>query len=62
MILPCTCKHKFQDEEYGEGNRVHNYAPGGGGGATAGKKPGYRCTVCLKMKPVPPQSRGSQAT
>jgi len=47
VILPCSCKHKFQDEEYGEGMRVHNYAPKGYNGG-----PGWRCTVCEKVKPA----------
>ena len=41
-IHPCVCKHEFQDKEYGEGNRVHNSAPGSGGKSPAR----YRCTVC----------------
>lgn len=38
-ILPCICKHKFQDKRYGKGMRVHNK-----------KVKGYRCTVCRKEK------------
>ena len=41
MILPCHCKHAFQDERYGLGRRVHN--------RMKDKVPGveqYRCTVC----------------
>lgn len=45
MILPCTCEHKFQDVEYGQDNRVHNYAPKGHRGNA-----GWRCVVCLDMK------------
>jgi len=45
MIMKCTCKHTFQDELYGKGNRVFNRTR---------KKDGerfiYRCTVCLKEK------------
>jgi len=24
IILNCSCQHKFQDENYGKGKRVHN--------------------------------------
>ena len=46
-ILKCKCAHDYQDEEYGLGNRVHNYAPKG----TVTGKPGWRCTVCVDVKP-----------
>lgn len=39
VIKKCTCKHKYQDERYGKGNRVMNER----------KKDStskYRCTVC----------------
>ena len=35
-IVKCKCNHKFQDTEYGYGNRVAN---------TSAK--GATCTVCL---------------
>lgn len=35
VIAPCTCKHDFQDKEYGKGQRYHVKT-------RAGKK----CTVC----------------
>jgi hypothetical protein len=35
-IQSCDCKHKFQDERYGKGMRVHNVTSDGGA----------RCTVC----------------
>ena len=44
-ILPCNCKHSFQDFEYGKGKRVHNYAI-----KTNGGNGGWRCTVCQKVK------------
>ena len=44
MILPCSCKHEYQDETYGTGMRVHNPAP------KAGPTGGYRCTVCSNVK------------
>lgn len=48
MIIPCNCKHEYQDETYGKGNRVHNFATKAGqGGAGA-----WRCTVCSSMKPA----------
>jgi len=42
-IKRCTCINAFQDERYGVGMRVHNFARGGG---TNG---GYRCTVCSNV-------------
>ena len=36
--IKCKCDHKFQDEKYGKGMRVHNKM----------KTQGYRCTVCGK--------------
>lgn len=39
-ILPCTCKHAYQDERYGAGNRVHNPRKGGI----------FACTVCGREK------------
>ncbi len=40
MIKKCVCKDtpaaKFQDKEYGQGNRVCN----------EDQKKGYKCTVC----------------
>lgn len=42
-ILPCSCKHDFQDQRHGQSNRVHN--PCKRGDATA-----YRCTVCGNVK------------
>ena len=44
MIRKCDCKHKFQDEKYGKGMRVHN--------ERAGKDGGCRCTVCGKEKSI----------
>lgn len=43
MIRNCTCVHKFQDERYGPGKRVHNPCKGGDY---------VRCTVCGSEKPV----------
>lgn len=44
-ILPCDCKHEFQDERFGKGKRVHNECKG-----TKGAPPKYRCSVCNKEK------------
>lgn len=44
MIKPCDCQHKYQDERYGQGNRVHNEMK------KEGKSTGWRCTVCGKKK------------
>jgi len=43
-ILPCGCKHDFQDDRYGKAQRVHNPYKAGIG------KVGYRCTVCGRQK------------
>ena len=45
MIIKCGCKHPYQDEVYGQGNRVANPMV---------KEKTYRCTVCLKE-----QTKGS---
>jgi len=46
-ILPCSCKHEFQDSRYGVGNRVMNQ----GRSANAGEGR-WRCTVCAKVHVV----------
>lgn len=43
MILPCNCKHGYQDKTYGKGNRVHNVY-------IAGSNQMGRCTVCKTEK------------
>ena len=43
MILPCNCKHEYQDEHYGPGQRVHNKC-------IKDRKIKYRCTVCSDVK------------
>lgn len=45
-IIPCGCKHTYQDAVYGNGKRVHNV------GAKSGK---LRCTVC-KTEKLPARS------
>lgn len=40
-ILPCNCKHEFQDTKYGIGKRLHNFASG-----LNASRGGWRCTVC----------------
>jgi len=47
-ILSCTCANKFQDERYGAGLRVHNFATKGLNGSA-----GRRCTVCVRVKAAP---------
>lgn len=37
IIMKCSCKHEFQDKQYGPGMRVHN--------VSESKKEAY-CTVC----------------
>lgn len=56
-LLPCSCSHRFQDEEYGKGQRVHNATGsestsflGEGESAIAIRKRSYRCTVCGKVR------------
>lgn len=44
MIKPCNCQHSWQDEKYGNGNRVHNLRQG------KTDKREVRCTVCLSVK------------
>jgi hypothetical protein len=43
MIKPCSCKNKFQDKKYGEGNRVHNKL-------SEKSYDKWCCTVCNKRK------------
>ena len=40
VIMPCNCKHEYQDEKYGIGRRVFNKCSGFNA----------RCTVCGKTK------------
>lgn len=42
MILPCSCKHEYQDRQYGQGRRYMNLTAKSAGGT----KRIYRCTVC----------------
>lgn len=39
-ITPCSCVHRYQDETYGKGMRVHNAVRVKLG------PPVFRCTVC----------------
>ena len=43
-ILQCTCKHEYQDQQYGLNKRVHNPCPGKSANEIV-----YRCTVCSKQ-------------
>lgn len=45
VIKPCHCTHKYQDERYGYGKRVHNV-----GGKDSKDSPKLRCTVCGDTK------------
>lgn len=45
IILSCVCRHRFQDSEYGSGQRLHNIATKGYQG-----RAGARCTVCGKVR------------
>ena len=40
-VMKCYCESKFQDKEYGKGNRVYN---------EVAKDGNYRCTVCGKSQ------------
>lgn len=44
-VLTCTCVHKFQDERYGTGRRVHNPVE-------KSSTDMWRCTVCSKERTV----------
>lgn len=44
-ILKCSCMSKFQDEEYGIFQRVHNWGP-----KHRSFGPGYACTICGSLK------------
>lgn len=43
-IMPCTCKHEYQDLVYGPGKRVHVAR------MKDRKLLGWRCTVCGSKK------------
>jgi len=43
MILPCTCRHEYQDSTHGAGHRVFNECE-----APSPLLRGFRCTVCLR--------------
>ena len=45
--IKCTCDHGDQDKMFGNGIRLHNYAPTG-----YANNPGWRCTVCTHVKPA----------
>lgn len=45
-VMFCSCKHAYQDEKYGQQNRVHNSGKKGG----PGHVPPYVCTVCGAVK------------
>jgi len=51
MIIRCSCQHKYQDEKYGPGNRVHNMMKD-----TKGQIK-WRCTVCKDEKPNPKETQ-----
>ena len=42
-VMFCVCKHKYQDERYGKGKRLHNWASKDW---KQGLAKNYRCTVC----------------
>lgn len=44
-VLPCGCRHEYQDQTYRRGNRVHNHLK-----AVVGRPQEYRCTVCRKVR------------
>ncbi len=45
MILKCTCSHKYQDQKYGPGQRVHNPSKGNNDQDVR-----WTCTVCGTKK------------
>ena len=48
MIRKCDCKHKFQDEKYGKGMRVHN--------ERAGKDGGYIMDTAVMLDEAKPEN------
>lgn len=42
-LFSCTCSNIFQDDSYGEGQRVHVLGPSG-----------WSCTTCGRLKPLHP--------
>lgn len=44
-IIKCSCEHKYQDEKYGLGMRVHNQIH-----TLPTMSDQFRCTVCGKVK------------
>ena len=48
LIMPCSCKHTYQDQKYGVGLRLHNYTKHYPNKTTGG----WRCTVCTQVKPA----------
>jgi len=56
-IFPCSCKHAFQDERYGHGQRVHNFGPKAGPNE---KMEGWRCTVCGQRRGVDQKAGGKK--
>ena len=49
-ILPCKCKHDFQDKEYVKNNRLYNRGVVGGPKENPYAK--YTCTVCASTTMV----------
>lgn len=47
IILPCSCKHDYQDSRYGAGKRYHNMTMKG-----TKDNPMVRCTVCATTRPL----------
>ena len=41
MIIKCECKHEYQDQVYGKGNRIHN--------KVLKSQDMARCVVCQKI-------------
>ena len=48
-IVPCTCKHSFQDATYGVNKRVANATAKGTGNLSTTQ---VRCTVCKTIHTV----------
>jgi hypothetical protein len=44
VVKPCSCVHKYQDEKYGKGKRVHNIKTARKNNST------MVCTVCGTSK------------
>lgn len=43
-VMPCECRHEYQDRRYGRGRRVFNMMK------PRKEQQEWRCTVCMKVR------------